>query len=107
MNNNTSSCYGTLKVSEDVIIDIALTAVNETEGVKQYNVGKRMNFATQPPVAVKIADGSAFITVLIGVEHGYKAQTCAEAVQERIKSSVQDMTGIMVSKVNVKIISLI
>lgn len=66
-----------------------------------------IRLGNQPPVTVKITDGSAEITVLLGIKYGYKAQVCAENVQESIKSSVQDMTGIMVSKVNVKIISLL
>lgn len=107
MNNNSNNCSGTLKVSENVITEIALNAVNETEGVSQYNALKSFGLGNQPPVTVKVTDGSVEITVLICIEYGHKAQICAENVQESIKSSVQDMTGIMVSKVNVKIISLL
>lgn len=108
MNNNSNNCTGTLKISENVISEIALTAVNETDGVMPYNTLKSIGrHGNQPPVTVKITDGSAEITVLIDVEYGHKVKVCVENVQESIKSNVQDMTGIIVSKVNVKIISLL
>jgi len=106
MDSNINSCTGTLKVSEEVITEITLNAINETNGVARYNASKIFKFAGQPPVSVKVSDGTAEITVLIGVEFGQKATACAEEVQKNIKSNVQNMTGIMVSKVNVKIISL-
>lgn len=107
MNNNSNNCAGTLKISENVITEIALTAINEADGVTPYNTLKSIGLGNQSPVTVKITDGSAEITALIDVEYGQKAQVCIENVQESIKSNVQDMTGIMVSKVNVKIISLL
>lgn len=102
--NNHSYNSGTLKISENVISEIAVNAVNETDGVCIY---KTCGLLNQSPVSVRTADGAAEITVLINVKYGHKAQACAEEVQEKIKTVVQDMTGIMVSKVNVKIISLI
>lgn len=107
MNNNSNNCAGTLKISENVISEIALTAINEADGVMPYNTTKSIGLGNQSSVTVKITDGSAEITALIDIKYGHKVQSCIENVQESIKSNVQDMTGIMVSKVNVKVISLL
>ncbi len=37
MNNDFNNCSGTLKVSENVITEIAVNAVSETDGVALYN----------------------------------------------------------------------
>ena len=46
------------------------------------------------------------ITILIITEQGSKAVNVASAVQESVKSAVQSMTGIPVSKVNVNIVGI-
>lgn len=67
MNNDFNNCSGTLKVSENVITEIAVNAVSETDGVALYNSLKSFGLGNQPPVTVKITDGSAEITVLLGI----------------------------------------
>ncbi len=99
--------HGTLKISENVITDIAANVIRETKGVAEYRMSDPLGLCPKPAVSVKFINGAAEITALISLEYGSKAQNSAEVVQKKIKSYVQDMTGIMVSKVNVKIISLI
>ena len=44
---------------------------------------------------------SAEITVDVVVRYGYRIPSVSEALQKNVKASVQNMTGITVSKVNV------
>lgn len=107
MNIKSNQCSGTIKISEDVIVDIAANVISETEGVTLYNSGRTVKFGNKPAISVIFKDGAAEITVLINVAFGSNVRKCAETIQEKIKSNVQDMTWVMVSKVNVKIISII
>lgn len=113
MDKNNSSVAGSLKVSGDVIIKIAETAASEIEGVAVTSTNKLMVMKNAPivsklisPIRVKIGSESAEINVSIITEIGYKAYEVAKAVQENIKSSVQNMTGIAVSKVNVNVVGV-
>ncbi len=107
MNINSKKCSGTIKISQDVIIDIAANVINEIDGIDVYNADKSIKFVGKPAVSVNFNNGAAEITVLLNAALGCNLQKCAETVQEKIKSGVQDMTSIMVSKVNVKFISVI
>ena len=60
---------------------------------------KRM--AAQKPILVELSEDIAEITVNIVVEYGCKIPPLCEKVQENVKTSVQNMTSITVSKVNV------
>ena len=52
-------------------------------------------------ILVQLTDDVAEITVNIMVRYGYKIPQLCEKVQENVKSSVQNMTCITVSKVNI------
>ena len=58
------------------------------------------------PVQVSLSKEAAVITISIITEQGSKAVNVASAVQESVKSAVQSMTGIPVSKVNVNIVGI-
>lgn len=107
MDIKSQKCVGTLKISEDVIGDITANVIRETKGVTEYKLPNKIGICNKPSVSVKFINGAVEITVFISLAFGSKAQVCAESLQNKIKNYVQDMTGIMVSKVNVKIISLI
>lgn len=107
MNINSKKCSGAIKISQDVIIDIAANVINEIDGIAVYNADKTIKFAGKPAVLVKFNNGAAEITVFLNAELGCNLQKCAETVQEKVKFGVQDMTSVMVSKVNVKFISII
>ena len=99
---NSSTIGGSLQISTDVIAKIAKLATLEIEGVKEVSTGtmgvkslfNKVNL--QKPILVQ-----AEITVNIMVRYGYKIPQLCEKVQENVKSSVQNMTCITVSKVNI------
>jgi len=107
MEIRTEKCMGALKVSENVIIDITSNVIKEAQGITEYKMASSFEFGKNSSVTVSYDNGAAEITVYVSLAYGVKAQACAEAIQNKIKSCVQDMTGVMVSKVNVRIISII
>lgn len=107
MEINTKKCTGALKVSENVIVDIAANVIRETQGASEYKISNPLDFGKNLSVSVIFNNGAAEITAFVSLAFGSKVQACAEAIQKKIKSCVQDMTGVMVSKVNVKVMSII
>ena len=60
----------------------------------------------QPPVTVEMRDGTAELTLNLVVKFGAKIPAVAEKVQENVKSAVQNMTNVTVSRVNLVIAGL-
>ncbi len=79
----------------------------EVEGVADVSTGLsgvRGVFAKTnlpKPVEVNMCDGVAELDVNIVVKYGTKVPVVCKNVQEAVKSSVQNMTEVAVSKVNV------
>ena len=104
---NSDVIGGSLQISTDVIAKISRLAALEIEGVKAVSCGNspvRGMFAKvsiQKPVLVELTDEVAQITVSVVVLYGYRIPSVSEALQKNVKSAVQNMTGITVSRVNV------
>ena len=93
MNSNENECKGTLRISQDVLSEIAAAAACEIDGT----VCKKSD------ISVKYCGGASEISIALSLKPGVRAAACAEAVQESVRDSVQNMTGITVSRVNIKI----
>ncbi len=108
-NFNEQAETGNLKISEEVIASITTIATKEIEGVAELtNAPANIKgiFKTKPAkssVIVELGDGVAVIDVYFKIKYGAKVQAVSADVQKKVKDSVQNMTGIAVSKVNVHI----
>ena len=60
----------------------------------------------QSPVTVEMGDGTAEITLEIVAAFGARIPAVAEKVQENVKSAVQNMTNVTVSRVDLVIAGL-
>lgn len=113
MDKRLINSTGELRVSNDVIVKIAELSATEISGVASEN-GKLMVAQSKKgiaslftyPVQVSLSKEAAVITISIITEQGSKAVSVASAVQANVKSAVQNMTGITVSKVNVNIVGI-
>ena len=99
---------GSLKISHAVIEKVAKIAATDVKGVKEISVGstgingilKKANFVSPVEVSVD-GDGVAKIDIHIIVENGAKIPNVCRDVQNAVKTSIQEITEINVSKVNV------
>ncbi|MEG0178457.1 MAG: Asp23/Gls24 family envelope stress response protein [Oscillospiraceae bacterium] len=104
---NSDTIGGSLQISTEVIQKIATLSTLEIDGVKEVSSGttgvKSLigKLAVQRPVQVALSDDVAEITICVIVGYGCKIPSLCEKVQENVKSSVQNMTSITVSKVNI------
>ena len=99
---------GSLQISLDVIAKIARLAALEVDGVADVSSGGAQTMrgllsktSLQKDVAVDMKDGVAVVTVHIIPYYGSKVMDVCKKVQENDKQTIQIMTGITVSRVNV------
>lgn len=112
MDVSARSKKGTLKVSENVIISITKNAAMEVDGVlkiadRPFNVRKLFSSKIDnSQIDVTMLDGVAKISISIVVSNGHNIVSVCEEIQEKVKSAVQSMTGVTVSKVNISVIDV-
>ena len=104
---------GSLQISTEVIAKIARCAALEVEGVAEVSCGTQnkklkdlLEASIQPPVAVEMRDGTAELTLHLIMASGARIPAVADKVQENVKSAVQNMTSVTVSRVNLVIAGL-
>ena len=105
---------GSLQISTEVLGKIARCAALEVSGVAEVSCGsqnrkvkdflERAN--VQSPVTVEMRDGTAEITLHLVVAFGARIPSVAEKVQENVKTAVQNMTNVTVSRVDLVIAGL-
>jgi uncharacterized alkaline shock family protein YloU len=105
---------GSLKISEDVLAAIAGNATKEIKGVAGLSLRPApdgFDFfhkkSTGKAIRLEIKDGEAIIDIFVTLYNGVKIPDTSEQIQVRVKETVQNMTGITVSKVNVHISGLV
>lgn len=102
---------GNIKISVDVVSKIASIAATEIDGVSCM----RTNFVNEVAqklgakksgtqgVKVEITEDMASIDLYLVVDYGVKIPELAWNVQEKVKESVEAMTGLAVTAVNIHI----
>jgi len=102
------------QISTEVVGKIARCAALEVDGVAEVSCGvqnKKLkslleSASIQPPVVVEMRDGTANITLHLMMQFGARIPSVAEKVQENVKSAVQNMTNVTVSRVDLVIAGL-
>jgi len=104
---------GSLQISNDVLAKIARLAALEVSGVAEVTSGGHQNVrgilgrtGLQKPVSVVMEDGVATVTIRLTARYGSKIMPLCEKVQENVKQTIQNMTGITVSRVDVLVVGL-
>ena len=104
-NKITDTTASSLKVSEDVIASVIKFAVCDSEGVAGL-YSKRKNSLPEnvrKSVIMDFSSDSPEVTVRINVIPNCKVVKVCEGVQQRVREDVMSMTGIALSRVNVKV----
>ena len=104
----SKSSMGELVISDEVLSSIAVNAAKDVDGVSSFcnkpvdvNTIKQGSLKVMSPVRIKQENDSFSISIYINIAPGKKFQTVATQVQSAVKESVQNMTGKLVTKVNV------
>jgi uncharacterized alkaline shock family protein YloU len=114
-NIKVNTNMGIVKISDEVVSVIAGIAAAEikgiigmssglTGGITQILSGKKN---LSKGVKVTVGEESATIDLIVVVEYGTKIPEVALAVQENVKKSVETMTGLSVSAINIFVQNII
>jgi uncharacterized alkaline shock family protein YloU len=102
--------YGNVNISDDVIGTITSIAASEIEGVSSLsygitdNIGEKFGIKSHSKgVRVDIAEENVSVDLNIIVEYGVRIPDICWKVQENVKKSIESMTGLVVSAVNVHV----
>lgn len=100
---------GKLTISEEVIEAIAMNATKDIEGFSSFSnrpndvvtTIKQKSIKVMSPVRVHQDGDNLSVSIYISVQPGIKIQDIATNIQKSVKDAIQNMTGKLVSKVNV------
>ena len=101
---------GEVQIADEVVAIIAGLAATEVEGVASMAgnitnelVGKLGMKNLAKGVKVDISPEAVVVDMALNMEYGYNIPKTSENVQERVKTTIENMTGLSVSEVNVRI----
>ena len=110
VNHDIVDELGTIKITDEVVAIIAGLAATEVPGVSGMSGGiaggivealGRKNLSKG--VKVEVGEKEAAIDLYIIVEYGYRIPEIAWNIQEKVKRSVETMTGLNVVEVNIHV----
>lgn len=101
---------GDVAIADDVVATIAALGATEVEGVYAMHtnltneiVGRLGVKNLTKGVKITIEDALVYVELSITIQYGYSIPKVAVAVQERVKAAIENMTGLEVAAVDVKI----
>lgn len=104
---------GTIHISDDVVAVIACLAATEVKGVSAIAgnltnelLSKAGRKLLSKGAKVTIHSGKVKIGLAIMMEYGYNIPATCTKVQDRVKSAVENMTGLTVTDVDIRISSV-
>ena len=115
---NTQSEYeknmtGEVKIADEVVAIIAGLAATEVSGVDSMAgnitnelVSKLGMKNLSKGIKIEIKENVVRVDVALNIRFGYAIPEVSTKVQERVKSAIENMTGLEVSSVNVRIASV-
>lgn len=102
--------FNGIKISDEVVAIIAGMAAAEVTGVSSMNGGfvggiteilGKKNFAKG--VKVQVGEKEVLIDLFITVEYGCRIPDIAWEIQNKVKTAVENMTGLKVVEVNINV----
>lgn len=101
---------GEVKIASDVVAVIAALAATEVDGVHSMagNISNELisKFGMKKlskGVKVQMAKGTVHVDMMVVVNYGYSIPDVSEQVQERVSQQIENMTGLVVPEVNVRV----
>ena len=117
-NRNTHKVYekdkiGEVQIADEVVAIIAGLAATEVDGVDSMAgnitnelVGKLGMKNLSKGVKVDVTEEHVSVDLSLNMKYGYNIPDVSEKVQDRVKTAIENMTGLHVLDVNIKIASV-
>ena len=101
---------GSVKIADDVVAMIAALAAMEVEGVADMSGNVTNEFLsrvgmknTARGARVEVLQRKVKVDLAITMEYGFNIPATCQRVQAQVKSTVENMTGLEVTDVNIRI----
>ena len=109
-NNEVANGMGTIRITDDVVAIIADIAAMEIQGVVSMSGGIAGGISEMlgrkslsKGVRVEVGEKEAKVDLYVIVEYGCRIPDVAWNIQEKVKKSVESMTGLLVPEVNIHV----
>ena len=104
------SSMGEVKIADEVVAIIAALAATEVEGVASMAgnitnelVSKLGMKNLSKGVKVDVLEGVVTVSLALNLKYNYSIMEISTKVQEKVKNAVENMTGLEVADVNIKV----
>ena len=104
------SSMGEVKIADEGVAIIAALAATEVEGVASMagnitnELISRLGMKNlSKGVKVDVLEGVVTVSLALNMKYNYSIMDVSAKVQEKVKSAVENMTGLEVADVNVKV----
>ena len=106
----TDENLGEVKIADEVVAIIAGLAATEVEGVSSMTgnatrelVSKLGMKSLSKGVKVDVLDGIVTVSLVLNLNYGYSIKDTTQKVQEKVKAAIENMTGLEVADVNIRV----
>ena len=104
---------GEVQIADEVVAIIAALAATEVDGVASMagnitnELVSRLGMKNlSKGIRVEVLDGKVSVDVALNISYGYSIPEVSAKVQDRVKNAIENMTGLEVSIVNIRIASV-
>ena len=101
---------GEVKIADDVVSIIAGLAAMEVDGVSSMAgnatielISKLGMKSLSKGVKVDVLEGIVTVSLALNLKYGYSIKETTAKVQEKVKAAIENMTGLEVADVNIRV----
>ena len=106
----SDTSLGEVKIADEVVAIIAALAATEVEGVASMAGNIRNELISKlgmknlsKGVKVDVLEGIVTVSLALNMKYDYNIMDVSAKVQEKVKTAIENMTGLEVADVNVKV----
>ena len=106
----SDASLGEVKIADEVVAIIAALAATEVDGVASMagnitnELISRLGMKNlSKGVKVDVLEGVVTVSLSLNLKYNYSIMDVAAKVQEKVKNAVENMTGLEVADVNIKV----
>ncbi len=114
VNTISAGDVGEVKIADDVVAIIAGLAAADVKGVASLNgnatremIGKLGIKGLGKSIRLKVEGGEFYVWLKVNIRYGYNVPETCEKVQDRVATAIENMTGLRVAEVNVRVNSVV
>lgn len=101
---------GEVKIADEVVAIIAGLAAMEVDGVASMSGNATKELISRlgmkslsKGVKVDVLEGIVTVSLKLNLKYGYNVLDISSKVQEKVKSAIENMTGLTVADVNIRV----